>query len=697
MTPFRDALIATSGVFVVLSLAPAAWAQAASASPPVAPASGAVSEVVVTAAPYAVSAQSLTSHVDILTRQQLDTLPPTGLGDLLNGLPGVRSTAYGAGASRPVIRGLSGPRVLVLQNGIGQIDVSDVSPDHAVATDPAEASRIEVLRGPSTLLYGGSGIGGVVNVLDDRVASKKPKGIEGRFNASGSSVDQGYGVSGAARVGVGNWVVSVDGDRRESSDYDIPVPALSRRFVQANGVVPDPDRTLRNTATELTTYGGGVSYVGDWGFLGASVRRLDSTYGVPYPQILGEPPGGEGGPVFLELSQTRVDVRGELKLGGDIFERLKVSGGWAEYQHQEISRNSGAVNTTFLSDGEEGRIELVQKEHDGWQGAIGVNGLKRSFSALGGEAFVPSTDIARVGVFTLQRLDRGKWGLEGGLRVDHASLNTVVDDRFPILQAALNGASGATRDFTDVSGSIAAFYRPTAQWFLSLNYSHNARAPNEVELFANGPHGGTNAYEIGDPNLGSESVNSVEGTARYTGGRLRAEAHAYYASYSDFIEENATGAVIDGLPVFQFRPLAAEFFGTELEASYAVWRQEGRELRLEGAYDYVHGEGDGAPLSRIPPQSFTARVAYTSPRITARAEARHVGEQDRVTPFELPTDAYTTLNLFASYKPFETQGLRVYVDGRNLTDEEVREHVSFLKDIAPQPGRNIRVGVAYEF
>ncbi len=701
MPSVKTQLLATTCAVLALGYSGAAFAQATSATPPTSSATGReVSEVVVTAAPYAVSAESLTSHVDVVTRSQLDTAPPTGLGDLLNGLPGVRSSAYTPGASRPIIRGNSGPRVLVLQNGVGQIDVSDVSPDHAVASDPSEASRIEILRGPSTILYGGSGIGGVVNVIDDRIASQRVEGVHGRVGVSGGTVDDSYNVEGAARTGVGNWVLSVVGSKRESSDYDIPVPALSRRFQDANGVVSESDRTLRNTFAELSTLGGGVSYVGDWGFLGASVRRLDSQYGVPYAQTVGEAPGGEEGPVFLDLGQTRVDVRGELNLPGEgAFSKVRASGGWADYTHREISLNEGVTNTQFDSDGGEGRLELVQRDRNGWQGAIGVNGLHRTFSALGDEAFVPPSEITRVGVFTLQRYDRGGWGVEGGLRFDYADLSTAADDRFPILIGALGGATRADRDFQDVSASIAGFVRPAPNWFVSLNFAHNARAPNEVELFANGPHGGTGAFEVGDPNLQSEKVNSVEGTLRYSGDRFRAEAHAYYASYTNYIEERNTGLVDsdEGLPVFRFSPLDAEFYGVELEASYALWRSGARELRAEAAYDLVRAEGDEGPLARIPPYGVLGRLLYRDGRFEGRLDVRHVGDQDRVTAFELPTDSYTTLGLFAAYKPFENRNVRLFADARNLTDEEVREHASFLKDIAPSPGRSLRVGVAYAF
>jgi iron complex outermembrane receptor protein len=243
--------------------------------------------VVVTAAPYAVSLDTVTSSVNVVTRDQLDTCRPAGIGDLLNGLPGLRSTFYGPGASRPVIRGLSGPRVMVLQNGVGQVDASALSPDHAVASDPGEASRIEVLRGPSTLAYGGSGIGGVVNMIDDRVpSSPAANGPEGRLSASASSVDDGWAYSGAVKAGKGPIVFAADISSRRTDDYSIPTAAVSDRLAARDGLTVDPDHVVKNTDVEVDAYGAGVSYVHDRGFFGASVKKTDTTYGVPYEQIL---------------------------------------------------------------------------------------------------------------------------------------------------------------------------------------------------------------------------------------------------------------------------------------------------------------------------------------------------------------------------------------------------------------------------
>jgi outer membrane receptor protein involved in Fe transport len=454
---------------LVAPLAPSLAQAAETPAPADAPDLNAVDKVVVTAAPYAVSLDTVTSSVNVVTRDQLDTLPAAGIGDLLNGLPGLRSTFYGPGASRPVIRGLSGPRVMVLQNGVGQVDASSLSPDHAVASDPGEASRIEVLRGPSTLAYGGSGIGGVVNMIDDRVpSSPAANGPEGRLSASVSSVDDGWAYSGAVKAGKGPIVFAADISSRRTDDYTIPTAAVSDRLAARDGLTVDPDHKVKNTDVEVDAYGAGVSWVHERGFIGASVKKTDTTYGVPYEQILA-----------------------------------------------------------------------------------------------------------------------------------------------PI-----------------------------------------------------------------DPD---------------------AEGHLWAARYGNFIEEAPTGAIEDNLPVYQYFQTKADFHGAEFEGSYEAWRGATQSIRLETTFDWVHGETDAGVPARIPPWSLGGSVVWNIPRVETTLEVRRVAEQDRVATFELPTDGYTVVNLKATFKPMADSPLRLFVDGRNLTNEEIREHVSFLKDYAPSPGRSVRAGVAWKF
>lgn len=651
-------------------------------------------EVVVTAAPYPVSIGSATTSVNILKREELDTAPVGGLGDVLSGLPGVRSTFFGPGASRPVIRGLAGPRVLVLSNGLGQVDASALSPDHAVATDPQEAERIEVLRGPSALAYGGSAIGGIVNVIDDRIPRDPVDGLEGRVMASGSTVDDGRMATASLKAGAGPFVVTLDGVRRETEDYDVPTHPESRRLMEADGEEwPGPvDSVVENTSTELSSYGAGLAYVKDRGYLGFSVKRTETTYGVPgHAHEHGHEEGedgeaeegheGEEAGVAIELEQTRYDLRGEYEMALGPFEKLRFAGGYADYTHVELE--DGAPATRFFSEGWEGRLELVQPDRDGWQGAVGFQALSRDFDAVGEEALVPATTTKEWGAFVLQRYDRDGWGVEGGLRLDRRSLDSVAGER----------------DFTNVSASLGAFVRPTQDWFFSLSGSRTSRAPAQEELFANGPHPATRGFEVGDPDLDQEVSWSLDATAHYGSDRWTADVHLFGVRYEGFIDLRPTGEedAESGLPVFRYVQTDATFHGFETEVSYRLWADAGRSFRLEAMADYVRGDTDlGAP-ARIPPWSAALRGVFEGGWWTGQLEARRVGKQERVAEFELPTDGYTLLNASLTVRPLKDEGFKVFLDARNLTDAEAREHASFLKDLAPLPGRNVRLGVAYSF
>lgn len=656
-----------------------------------------VSEVVVTAAPYVITLDSATTSVDILGRDDIDQAPAGGIGDALAGVAGVRSSAFGPGASRPVIRGLSGPRVLVLSNGLGQVDASALSPDHAVASDPQEAQRIEVLRGPSALAYGGSAIGGVVNIIDDRIPTKPADGLSGRILGSASSVDDGWSLGGALKTGAGPWVVTLDGLRRETKDYDVPTFPESRRQLAAEGEADEwpghVDSTVENTFSNLSAFGGGVSYVGETGYIGLSVKRTESDYGVPghaheedhdaddHDADDHDDHEEEEDAVSIDLKQTRYDLRGETRLGEGPFETARFAIGYADYTHVELEGDAPA--TRFTSDGWETRIELIQPNRDGWQGAIGIQGLGRDFAAAGEEAYVPATRTKEFGAFTLQRLDRDAWGIEGGLRLERKELKSLVADR----------------DFTGLSASAGAFLRPSEGLFVSLSASRTERAPAQEELFAAGAHPATRAFEIGDPTLDSEVSYSVDLTGHMERGRFEVDAHLFAVRYDGFIDLRPNGAEDpeSELPIFEYRQTDATFYGGEIDGSFRAWEDGARSFTIEGTADYVRGRTDLGPPARIPPWSVAGRGIYDAGLWRGLVEVRRVGGQDRVAAFELPTSGYTLVNASLTVRPLKDRDFKIFLEGRNLGDVEAREHVSFLKDIAPLPGRNVRLGVGYRF
>jgi len=641
-------------------------------------------DIIVTGAPFGISQSASVIATTVVDEEALAVAPAATLGDLLAGTPGLRSSSFAPGASRPVIRGLTGPRVQVLTNGIGLIDASSVSPDHQVATDPAEANRIEIVRGPSTLVYGGSAIGGVVNVLDGRIPDTLPEGgLDGQLTAQASSVDEGTSFGGRADIALGRFVLHVDAVTKESDDYDIPSSPISRALAAAAGIAREDTGVLPNSFSELDAWGIGGSFVADQGFAGVSYKETDSTYGVVAEES-----------VFIALEQQRFDARGEVRFETGPFRALRGAFGQADYTHTEFE-DVGEPGTVFESDGWEARADLIQRDRSGWNGAIGVQALSRALSAEGDEAYIPPSDTDEVGVYAVQRLDQGGYGFEGGLRYDRRTVSATP----------IGGMTEVEREYDNWSASGAVFMRPTDDLFLGLSLTRNERAPSETELFADGVHIATGVYEVGDLTLDSEQVTTIEGTLHYDAGRFRGDLHVFASRYDGFIDLRDTGAnfevdedgEIEEFPIFAYQQTDADFHGFEAEVAYDIWAEGRRVVTLEGAVDYVDADTDLGPASRIPPVSVTGRIKYGSGPIDLSLEVRHVAEQDEVAAFELPTDSYTMINLFGAWRPFADRGVTLFAEGRNLTDTEAREHVSFLKDIAPMPGANLRVGVAYRF
>lgn len=478
-----------------LALTPSAFAQTASAPSPAKSAQTADEEIVITA-PFRQAEDDLLQGTSVVTGEALQRdLRPT-IGETLARQPGVSATSFGPSASRPILRGFQGERIRVLTDGIGAIDVSNTSVDHAVVIDPLLAERVEVLRGPSALLFGSSAIGGVVNVIDTRIPRSVPeKGY--RVNAIGTygSAANERSIGGAADVALGGkLVLHADGSYTKTDDLEIPGHVLSgpaRAQALATAAqpqpAPDPDAEepidfaanaalrgrLPNSASETWTAGVGASIITDTGSLGVSYSHYDSLYGVPvrYATELGQ----EQEAPRLDIAQDRFDLRGEVETGGGFLERIRARAGYASYRHFELE-DTGEIATRFYNKGLEGRLELVQAEHDGWRGVSGVQYFNRRFDVQGEEAFLPKNRTGQFGVFTLQQIDLGQFRAEGGPRYERTQLtaDTLADD--------LRFFSGK-RSFDAVSGSVGASLGVAPGVRIGLNLSRTERAPSGEELF----------------------------------------------------------------------------------------------------------------------------------------------------------------------------------------------------------------------
>ena len=623
-------------------------------------------EIVVTAPLEGSRIESLQGAA-VLDRDEIAQSLNGGLGDTLERLPGIASTFYGAGASRPIIRGLGDDRVRVLENGIGAIDASSASPDHAVSADGLDAGRIEVLRGAAALAYGGNAIGGVVNVIDESIPARAPgDGVAGNALAGYTSGNAGGQMAVGVTAGEGPLVFHVAGAARTTDDYETPL-----------GQTP-------NSYTEYRTLSGGGSYVGALGHVGLAVKRTESEYGLP-PEDASEPGG------HIELEQDRIELRGDVRLSFGPFDRLDFAAQSADYQHTEFE-GDGEAGTQFLNEGYEARAEA---HHHGFgdklDGAIGVQIIDSDFSAVGEEAFIAATNTRDLGLFAVERLDFGGWGLEGGLRYETRKLDN---------------ADFGGLDFDTLSGSFGAFVRPVENWFLGATLARTERAPTAIELFANGPHLATAAYEVGGANLDVETATSFEMSARYSTEALSLELNIYRINFSDYIALLATGDTrgdlglpadpeLDDLPVFAFAARDASFTGGELSAKARLFDIGALTFSADGAYDLVRAsfEDSGRP-PRIPPQTLTLGLSGESDAWSGRVEWVDTADQDRVADFESATEGNEMINASLAFRPLGEDGpLTFLIDGRNLTDELARAHTSFLKDELPLPGRSVRVAV----
>lgn len=621
--------------------------------------------IVITGSGYRVQKDALMSHVDVLTRAQIDEKPAQGLGDMLAYMPGIRSSSFAPGASRPMIRGLDGFRVLVLNNGMGVVDVSALSPDHAVPSNPTEARRIEVLRGPSALAYGGNAIGGIVNIIDDRIPGQAPaKGYEGTLAVQGSTVDSGLQGALNVKAGKGPWVVTLDAFKHTAGDYDVPVPP------ELGGA--DTRRQQTNAAQDMRNLGAGVSYIGNFGYAGISYKTTDYLYGVAI-----EPD------VEIDLHQVRWDARGQFNLAFAGFNRLDAQAGYSDYDHAEIE--DGDIGTQFLSKGSEFRLAFVRDGQGPISGTVGVTGLKRDFQAIGDEAFVPSTTTKQAGIFTQYRYDSGNWGVEGGARFDTTDLTSAA----------------FARDFNTVSGSLGAFYRPSDHAFTGLSLTRSERAPSDVELLADGPHVGTGQFIIGNAAFTTEVGYSLELASHIVidhDNGIAIDSHLYTSHFDNFIDLAATGATEDGLPVFQYVQTDADLYGLELEATAELLRWKTQSVKLNLAYDYVHGQTALGPVVRMPPQALTLKLSSEGGGWNSYVEVRGVdARKRRLAALETPTDGYVTVNLFTSYKLPHMAGTSVFAELRNATDAAMREATSATKDFVVGPGRSLRVGLTWNF
>jgi len=690
----------------------------------------AIEVIDVHATPMHLSVMESATPVSVLSGETLRRQQAATLGDTLEKLPGVQSNFHGNVASTPIIRGLSGPRVLITQNGLDVSDVSRVGPDHAVASEASTAKQIEVLRGPATLFFGSGAIGGVVNVVDQRVPTSTE--TRGEFVLETQTVnDQKLGTFNVT-TGVDNMAFYADGFYRDSNDYETPVaPDIDD---------PDGAHVVENSNEESSGFTLGTSYLFDQGYVGVAVERFEREYGVP-----GHSHGGDTS-VFADLEQTKYQLLGEYNFTNDFLQSVHFRAGYTDYEHAEVE--GGLVGTTFSNETEELRVELLHKPMAGWRGGISLHYKGSDVFAQGEEAFTPPSEMEMFAVALMEERHFGDFLVQLGARAESVTLDASSvllpeldahehDDEHDHDEHAHDeheheGSEfvrqfAVDQEFTPISLSVGVVYTINESYNVGVSLSRSERAPSASELLSFGPHIGTRTYEIGalfdlseegefvlsQTAIDLETANNIDLTFRKTQGDVGFVFNAFYNQVDNYYFQEETGLFAesghdhdhgeeghgeeghdehsDELPVYLFGSADAILHGFELQVAW----QTTDNLKLDFFADYVKARlKDGGALPRTSPMRVGSHVAYTLDNIRADLDITHFAKQDDISTFETETDGYTLVDASITYDiPLGDIDLSVYLSGENLTDEEARVHTSFLKDIAPRPGRNFAFGV----
>ena len=654
--------------------------------------------VTVSASGLQLGAGDMTTPVTVLEGDELVRRREATLGETLSSEPGITSSHFGTGASRPIIRGMDGPRVRVLSDGAELHDASTISPDHAVVSEPMLATQIEVLRGPSALVYGNGAVGGVVNVLDGKVPTAIPqKGYEGSAELrANTGAREGAGAL-SLTGGAGNLAVHVEGVARDAGDYRV-----------GKGWAPEGEATRKVPGSFNRTDTGsvGLSWVGERGYLGAAYTRQTAKYGLPGHNHsfedchthgnhlhcgahAGEDDSHDhedhdhGDVPVVQLASERFDVRGELRNPFAGFSALRLRAGVTDYAHDEVE--DGAVSTTFKNKAYDTRVELQHEPIAGFKGAVGLQTSQRKFSAQGEEAYVQPTVTRKTGLFVLEeyRLNDwyGDWRFEAALRHDR--------------QTAKAETSGIERSHNGTSASLGAVWKFMPGYQIGTSFTRASRAPSAEELYARGLHMATSTYERGDANLRAETSQNIDVSLKKTSGDTTFGISVFRNRISNYIYGRTLDEV-DGLQLLQYSQADATFTGIEGQVRQRVTRNMG--VTLFG--DTVRAKLDGGGLlPRIPATRAGVRLDANWNAWEGQVEWVQVARQNRVAAFETATPGYGMLNLGVSYRGQLSSGTpwQVYLKANNLTDQLAYAHTSFIKTPAPLMGRNVTVGVRVAF
>jgi len=650
------------------------------------------------------SAGDVLGGVSVMDKEILTHAVRPSIGETLKDQPGVTASSFGPTASRPILRGLQGERVRVLVDGIGSLDLSSSDPDHAVAINPLTAERIEVLRGPSALLFGSSAIGGVVNVIDTRIPRAVPDGpvsVDALLNYGSAANERSGNLSVDVPFG-GHFVAHADGSYSKFDDLRVGGHLLSEPLREQAEASSDPEireladlkGKIPNTSGRIDDVAGGLAYVDGDLNIGISYNHHDARYGVPIRFSLD--PAIEPEVPTIDAHQDRGDLRANVPLGG-FFKIAELRGGISNYRHNEIE-DDGEIGSRFYSKGQEFRGDVVQNERGGWGGTTGFQYLHQDARIRGDEKYLPDSLNRQLGLFTLQSMVAGKVRFEAGARVEFSRLHADEDERIAELVEEIGepttlGEAPLNRNFTVWSASLGANFEFLPGWRAGLSLSRSERAPSIDELFSFGPHGGSQQFLIGDAELDPERSTGIELSLHHTSGPIHLQGSVYYTHFGNYVFQAPTDEIEDGLPLYEYREGKATYYGFELQADAKFGHAFGVEWGGEVVTDAVRATiRNFGPAPQIPPFRVLGALTGSRGQVDGRVEVERVSAQDRTAPNETSTRGFTLVNASIDYHPFAANPeLTLSLQGNNLFDVDARRHSSVLKDYAPLTGRDIRL------
>ncbi len=640
--------------------------------------------IVVTANPLNRHQNDLAQPTAVLFGDELLKKSQTTIGETLSQELGIRSSYYGPNASRPVIRGLDGDQIQILQNGVSNLDASANSADHNISIDPLTIKRIEVVRGPAALLYGSKAVGGVVNIIDNRIPDEPfAEKITGTTDARYNTVNKERAGSLLLEGGVENYAWHINGFKRITDNLSIPgfARTTTKRADEplAEGQQESKNKLANSQSnSEGTTVG--LSRFFKKGYFGVALSDYNSNYGT-----VSEPN------VTIGMLQQRLDVAGAYREPVSEIKEIKYKIGFSNYKHTEFEGSQ--AGSVFKNRGYDSRVEVVHNKLAMLEGAVGVQSSMSDFSASGEEAFLPPTTTHTNSAFILEEIALKKIRYQFGGRMDYQTVQADTNQAF---------SQPDSRDEITKSASAGFVYKPLDGYAVALSTSYTERAANAQELFANGPHIATNAFEIGNRNLKNQKSYGVDLSLRKESGDIKGEINLFYNKFNDFINLMATGQTHadSGLQIYNFNNLDAEFYGAEAKINFDLYNKNAKKFAFEIRSDYVEARNSktNEPLPRIAPLRVGGSALYSYYKLNTRLDIDYNFAQNHTAELEQSTKGFTMINASADY-PVEIGKTRsvLYLKAINLLNQEARNHVSFLKNVAPLPARGVMIGVRTSF